>query len=130
MVAGSVLDKEDVWVSTERLEEDRGVLEARSEIDAVLETGMLVGVIVSTLDGEPESTELEDEKVDELWLTSDDEVKGIELLVELEASVVIVTDEEIDWISDELLVELVAISELDKDEVSDVDADGVARDEV
>jgi len=130
VVAGSVLDKEDVWVSTERLEEDRGVLEARSEIDAVLETGMLVGVIVSTLDGEPESTELEDEKVDELWLTSDDEVKGIELLVELEASVVIVTDEEIDWISDELLVELVAISELDKDEVSDVDADGVARDEV
>lgn len=114
------------------------MLEAGSEIDAVLETVLVVGVIVSmTLDGEPESIELEDEKVDELWLTSDGGFESIELLVELEASIVSVIDEEVDWISDEydetdeLLVELVVTSELDeKDELSDVDADGVVKVEV
>ena len=62
-----MLDEEDVWVSKEKLDDDRGVLEAESEIDAVLETVLMVGVIVTmTLDKEPKPTELEDEKVDEL----------------------------------------------------------------
>jgi hypothetical protein len=118
-----MLDEEGVWVSMGKLEDDRGVLEAESEIDAVLDTVLMVGVVVTTtLDRELKSTELEEEKVDELWLRSDDSDESIELLVELEASVVSVTDEEDAWIldedgdTDELLSELDAATELDEED--------------
>jgi hypothetical protein len=132
-----MLDEEDGWTSMGRLEDDRGVLEAESEMDAVLETVLMVGVIVSmTLDEETTSKELEDGEVDELWLMSDDRDESTELLVELEASVVGVTDAEDDWTleeedeTDELLSVLDAATELgEEDGLSDDDADGVAEDE-
>jgi hypothetical protein len=118
-----MLDEEDVWISMGKLEDDRGVLEAKSEIDAVLETVLMVGVMVTmTLDKEPKSAELEDGKTDELWLTSDDRDESIELLVELEASVASVTDAEDDGTldeddeTDELLSVLDAATELDEED--------------
>jgi hypothetical protein len=132
-----MLDEEDIWASMEELEDDRGVLEAESEIDAVLETVLVAGVLVpATLDEEAKSTELEDENADELWLTSDDGDESIELPIELEASVVGVTDEDA-WIldendeTDELLSVVDAATELDeKDWLSDADADIVAEEEI
>jgi hypothetical protein len=113
-----MLDEEDDWISIGKLEDDRGVVEAESEIDAVLETVLMVGV----LDKEARSTELEDGEIDELWLTSDDRDESIELLVELEASVVRVTDAEDDGIldeddeTDELLSVLDAATELNEED--------------
>jgi hypothetical protein len=123
-------------VSLDRV--DTGVPEAESEIDAVVETMLIVGVVVTTtLDEELESRELEEGEVGELKSTSDDRDESVELLNEIEAAVVSATDEDDDCISeeddniDQLLSVLDVATKLDEEDgLSDIDADGVPEDEV
>jgi hypothetical protein len=113
-----MLDEEDVWISMGTLEDDRGVLEAESDIDAVLEAVLIVGVMVTmTLDKEARSTELEDGEIDELWLTSDD--RGVlEAASEIDAVLEIV-----------LMVGVIITMTLDKElksaELEDGETDGL-----